>query len=182
MGSWLDRMARRAASSPSTSTPSPSTPAADDSRRSFLKKAAVVGGAAWSVPVLQTALAPAASASPGTGVGQVCTGGTGDNGKLCGDGSRCFGGICGADGATCTTYSHCMSGGCYNAVCVAAGQVGPGGSCLGSSNCQYSSGNNSSCSTHKDSPNICGGKNAYCTASSQCASGYTCNLSSFKCG
>ena len=65
MGSWLDKWAKRAATAApsdvpptgSTAESTPQRPAA--SRRDFLKKAGIVGGVAWSVPVMQTVLAPA---------------------------------------------------------------------------------------------------------------------------
>lgn len=158
MGSWLDRMARRAASTPDAATPIPSAPPVptdDHSRRNFLKKAAVVTGAAWSVPVLQTALAPMASASPGSGVGQVCTGGTSDNGQLCGDGSKCFGGICGNTGAGCAVNAHCVSQLCVSNVCAAPRP--PGGTCTVNANCQYGNCNGTTC----------GGLGASCTSANQ---------------
>ncbi len=69
MSSWLDGWARRAAeatpNAPQTSE-APSRGDAGYARRDFLKKAGIVGGVAWSVPVLQTVMAPAASASVGT--------------------------------------------------------------------------------------------------------------------
>ncbi len=94
MSSWLDRWAKRAAEAPPTPlsdaemSASPDVARPASSRRDFLKKAGIVGGVAWSVPVLQTVMAPAASASPGTLVLQTCTPPTAA-GTPCGDGSIC---------------------------------------------------------------------------------------------
>ena len=126
MSSWLDRLARRVASVPASRLPAPSgTPADAPSRRTFLKKAAVVTGAAWTVPVMQTALAPAHAVSGGLGqecVTQPCaaglfcspvTGTCGGPGAVCGAGcynSTCASnGYCGGTDATCSDDSQCGS-------------------------------------------------------------------------
>ena len=75
MGSWLDRWAKNTATSGSVDV-SPSVAASAEpveppSRRDFLKKAGIVGGVAWSIPVMQTVMAPMASASAGTPIGGV---------------------------------------------------------------------------------------------------------------
>lgn len=111
--------------------------AATASRREFLRKTALVGGAAWSVPVLQSVLAPVASASVGTPLGGPCTdlmacaGGTafcngatcGGVGAVCSGGALCAGstcatngkdkGQCGGKGTSCTADDQCMSGNCH---------------------------------------------------------------------
>lgn len=126
MGRWLDRWAKRAAEAAPSAASEPTPPAQpaprspSPSRRDFLKKAGVVGGVAWSVPVLQTVMAPAASASPGSTKGSPCTGGVNDNGLVCGDGSRCFNGVCGAPGAFCdpnTGTAQCVSSECDGGRC-----------------------------------------------------------------
>jgi hypothetical protein len=81
MSSWLDRWAKRAAEAPPTPlsdaemSASPDVARPASSRRDFLKKAGIVGGVAWSVPVLQTVMAPAASASVNTPLGGNCPAG-----------------------------------------------------------------------------------------------------------
>jgi hypothetical protein len=119
MGSWLDRWAKRAAASPAPSSPAvpPPHPADDESRRSFLKKAAVVTGAVWTVPILQTALAPAASASAGAVIGSPCS----PDGVVCGDTSVCAQLICGGAGATCTGGQPCFNSQCSGGVCGGVG-------------------------------------------------------------
>ncbi len=77
MAEWLDRWAKRAANvdgadaqtqiSSSAAAPKPSA-----SRRDFLKKAGIVGGIAWSVPVMQTVMAPAARGVQHTSLGGNC--------------------------------------------------------------------------------------------------------------
>lgn len=176
MGNWLDRWARRAAA-PGPEAPPVAAPA-DDSRRTFLKRAALVTGAAWSVPVMQTALAPAASASPGTAVGEVCTNPAGDEGALCGDGSRCHNGQCGSDGAICTAAAHCTSGGCSSGYCVATGTAIPGAMCLTDAACAYSNCNGGICG--RGAPLLgapCGTPNGTTNNPGQpaaCAPGSTC--------
>ena len=111
MSNWLDRWARRTATSTDDAAPTPSVVmpvepvAAHPSRRAVLKKAGLVGGLVWTVPVISTALAPAASASGG-GLGLPCS----PEGSTCTGGSVCFTGICGAPGAPC-------AGGCYSSTC-----------------------------------------------------------------
>ena len=168
MSGWLDRWARHTARTPhSTIATSPDSETASTigpatSRRDFMKKAAVVGAAVWSVPVMQTALAPAASASGG-GLNAVCgpsqpcaapyacgtdgrCGGTGANcggaAALCVSGGCSTNGKCAAahtapKGSTCLTNSACTSG----TWCSGAGycSVGVGGTCSGNTQC-YTSG------------------------------------------
>lgn len=136
MAGWLDRWARRAAQPPAGAVPAISPPRLT-SRRDFLKRAGIVGGVAWSVPVLHTVLAPAASASAGTPLGaacddlMACAGGTAFcNGATCGGvGADCSGGalcansgcatkgpqpgICGGKNVPCTTDDQCVSGNCH---------------------------------------------------------------------
>ena len=109
MGSWLDRWARHAAA-PSEAPARPAS--AHPTRRDVLKQAGVVGGLVWTVPVIQTALAPAASAS-GVGIGQPCS----PDGDPCSDGSICFTGVCGAKGAPCGADAQCASLTCRNGKC-----------------------------------------------------------------
>lgn len=121
MGRWLDRLARRAAPRPPSPTAA-AQPAPGSSRRDFLKKAAVVTGAAWTVPVMQTALAPAYAASGG--VGSACS----SNGEVCtGDNSRCFNLICGGSGAICSGGEPCLYGNCAAGICGGEGAIVPGG-------------------------------------------------------
>lgn len=135
MSSWLDRWARRAAEAtptPAQDAVAPSHPASPSTRRDFLKKAGIVGGVAWSVPVLQTVMAPAASASVGLVKGDACTA-PNVNGDVCGDGSRCFNGICGLVGAVCTNgtgITQCVSSECSTGQC-----GGKNASCAGSLVC-----------------------------------------------
>lgn len=121
MSSWLDRWARRAAeATPSAAQDAvaPSRPAPAASRRDFLKKAGIVGGVAWSVPVLQTVMAPAASASYGTALGGTCTGTGACNNGL----ASCFNNSCGSAGAPVPggcpsgglSATGCLSGKCNN--------------------------------------------------------------------
>jgi hypothetical protein len=125
VSSWLDPWAKRAATPdddaaqahPSATPIGPT--AARPSRRDVLKKAALVGGLVWTVPVISTALAPAASASGG-GLGLPCS----PEGSTCTGGSVCFTGICGAPGAPC-------AGGCYSSTCGKGVCGGKNASCGG---------------------------------------------------
>ena len=150
MGGWLDRWARRAATSappsPQIATPATSGVAASTShsRRDFMKKAGVVGGLVWSVPVIQTALAPAASASA------LCQGGT----STCGNG--CDAGLCG-NGATCQTSADCINGTCS------------GGFCGGPSGTSCTTGGNAACRYNNCSSGVCGGLSATCVNSTWCS-------------
>jgi hypothetical protein len=140
MGGWLDRWAKRAADDASTAAPAseasaaPAVSSSSTSRRDFLKKAGIVGGAAWSIPVLQTVMAPAASASAGSVIGQPCS----PAGVVCGDTSVCFGGLCGAPGATCSGGQPCFNSSCsgspatcggQNAACTSNANCAPGKTC-----------------------------------------------------
>ena len=115
MSSWLDGWAKRAAgssSSPPSDTETPES-SAPSSRRDFLKKAGIVGGVAWSVPVLQTVMAPAASASLGTTLGANCPAPS----------SPCNGGT-----ANCSPIFPYVCGG-LQAVCVGGKQCAPAYTC-----------------------------------------------------
>jgi len=121
MSSWLDRWAKRAAEAPPTPlsdaemSASPDVARPASSRRDFLKKAGIVGGVAWSVPVLQTVMAPAHAAS-NTQLGDPCTG-TG----LCNSGlAFCNGSQCGGPGASapgCASGGVSAAGQCFSGTC-----------------------------------------------------------------
>lgn len=143
MGGWLDKWAKRAATAaplddPSTEVESSAATRPHASRRDFLKKAGIVGGVAWSIPVMQTVLAPSASASGPT----VCSGGGGTCGTLvsgpgpclpCATGVQCSAGadcatgvgcssrsgttVCGGPGATCGTGADCVFSNCTSGIC-----------------------------------------------------------------
>lgn len=173
MAGWLDRLAKRAADpAPASSdqvTRAPSEPAnrPAPSRRDFLKKAGIVGGLAWSVPVMQSVVAPAHAAS-NTPIGGVCSGA----GSVCANGNAfCNGAICGGPGASCPTGSstQCVAsspcsrrtpGGVYTC-------GGPGAVCSTDANCTYGNCRGGAC----------GGFNAPCTTvgdNTPCATGFTC--------
>ena len=186
MGRWLDRLARRAATR--GVEPAAAQPAPGASRRDFLKKAAVVAGAAWTVPVMQTALAPAASASPGSMKSEPCTTPLADEGKLCGDGSRCHLGVCGSTGAICGSGANCISGVCSGGFCVV---LPLGGTCAADANCEPGL----TCGTTFKAPatsTVCGGLGAVCnpslntpTGNPACAAGVQCGsggANANKCG
>ncbi len=144
MAGWVDRWAKRAASSaprpeamPGDPSPAPSPQASSHSRRAFMKKAGVVGAAVWTVPVIQSAVAPAAAASA-----TVCSGGGGTCGVLLSGPGPCP--KC-ATGVACSTNNDCATGvGCSSrtgtTVC-----GGPGAACNNSGNCQYNNCTNSIC-------------------------------------
>ena len=98
MSDWLDGWARRAAR-PAHPTPGDTAPEHGLSRRQLLKRAGVVAGAAWTVPLIQTALAPPAAASGG--------------------GNTII-------GFTCTTNTDCASGNCSGGFCADPGKVWTG--------------------------------------------------------
>ena len=136
MAGWLDRWAKRAAeAAPADAQITASSPAetsqTPSSRRDFLKKAGIVGGIAWSVPVMQSVMAPAASASVNTPLGGNCN----DLAACNGGNSFCNGAICGGPGAvcgaTCVSGVSCGSGICggQNAACTTNAQCAPGKTC-----------------------------------------------------
>jgi hypothetical protein len=160
MSSWLDRVARRAAGqparmpdavghphpldAPSGATPLGATADAEPrgtSRRDFLMRAGVVGAAVWTVPVIDSALAPAAAASTPNCTG-VCGGacplcgpgqGTCSTNSQCASGLTCSGGVCkAAQGSTCTANSQCVTNVCLAGTCM--GTVA-GTTCTGYSTC-----------------------------------------------
>jgi len=172
MGHWLDALAKASTGrrddhgtssiSETAQTPGSGRPTDDASvqhaqgltRRALFKRGAVVGAALWTTPVLQTALAPAASASVNPCVG------------ICGVGA-CP--VCGPGVGTCTNNTQCATGLCYNGICVIPyGATTP---CTGSNQCQ--SGN---CSGTTGSPGVCiaSWPGTTCTTDTQCLSG-KCN-------
>jgi hypothetical protein len=146
MAHWLDRVAKRAASATPEQTAASARDSRDDtpvplsssarSRRDFMKKAAVVGGLAWSVPVIQSVVVPAAAASGQTQIGDPCT----NYGGLCGDSSVCFNGVCGSPGASCANANPCFNSACSGKTQTCGGQLAY---CTDDSQC--ASGN---CNTH----------------------------------
>ena len=180
MSAWLDRWAKRAASADGPATSAGSGPAADrahpggtshstpdggrqdpaqqshSTRRDFLKRAAVVGGTVWSVPVIQSAVAPAVAAS-GT-LGQPCP---------CKAPVTCGGGICGGTGATCSSAAVCVSGGCSGGLCTSVGQAPAGALCSTGTACL-----SGVCTGGTCAKSAVGGK---CTTANDCGTGVGCS-------
>ncbi|HUW16278.1 MAG TPA: hypothetical protein VMW94_04310, partial [Actinomycetes bacterium] len=104
-------------------------------RREVLRRGAIIGAAVWTVPALQSALAPAAAASPPP----VCTVNC-PPGSACATNTNCSTGLClngicvipYPGGGTCTANSQCQSGNCLGGTCAAAW---PGTTCTSSSQC-----------------------------------------------
>ena len=167
---WLDRLARRTAQTRATA-PAPTqrdanrataaTP--DKTRRDFLKKAGIVGGLAWTAPVLQSVIVPAAAASGGSILGQPCTAPS-----TCADGSVCSAvtGICGGPGATCSGNVPCLYDNCFQKVCGS-----PGAKCSTNSACTQGN-----CSPGNPAGNNrrCGGPGAVCATKSDCEHNLDC--------
>lgn len=166
MGDWLDGLARRAAQR--TSPPPGNVPTAPDrlSRRQLLKRVGVVAGAAWTVPLIQSAVAPAAAAS-GT-MGSSPYGAPCSSNLDCASG-YCINGICGQPGvfwagSSCVKNADCWSGICRGGKC----KPGPLGQvCATAADCQ----NNISCAAGNQT---CGGAGATCQNKNKCATGLSC--------
>jgi hypothetical protein len=124
----------------------------------------VVGGLAWTAPVLQSVVVPAAASSTPLVIGDVCSFGT----QVCSDSACSPNGICGGPGADCSAGA-CLYGNCFNGVCGA-----PGARCASDSQCVYGSikGN-----CHQ---RVCGGQAAACTVDATCAPGYVCKKGKCK--
>ena len=174
MSGWFERWAKHAAAATPDTTP---TTHPVRSRRDFLKTAGIVGGVAWSVPVLQTVLAPAASASAGTPLGNPCN----DLGTCNGGNAYCNGATCGGVGAICPG-SVCVSGvECSGRTGSAETCGGPGATC-GGANDDAADGLCTSGNCSKKKNGVCGGKNAACPGGSSqenanlmCADGFECD-------
>jgi hypothetical protein len=190
MDSWFDRWAKRRSTPGTAASSAPDTTSADQSghssRRDFLVKAGLVGGAVWTVPAMQSVLAPASAAS-GTSIGSACTNigdACGDNtycgtngicgglGATCGAGcfnSSCKNGTCGGSGATCTKNKQCSSKICTSGHC--RGKVGA--VCHKGSDCQ---------SERCSNAGVCakGAAGVPCTFNSDCKTGH-CNQQSRTC-
>jgi hypothetical protein len=158
---WIDRWARQAAAPVDRADPAPSSPHVGVSRRTFLRRAAAIGTVAWSVPVLQSVAAPAASASVGTALGDPCN----DLGVCAGGDAYCNGTVCGGVGALCPT-SICASGlPCSGHAGGAETCGGPGATCSSSAACTYGNCNGIRC----------GGLLATCATSAECRGNWNCN-------
>ena len=171
MSKWLDRLAKRAAHEASpVSLPAAEAPAARSSRRDFMKKAGIVGAAAWSVPVLQTALAPAASASVG-GCTNVCGGACppcSAGGSVCSSNAGCFSNICSGGvcqkasaGGTCAGGIDCLSGICSGGICQGKAV---GTTCVANGECATGT----QCSGRTGGPKTCGGPGSTCADNAGC--------------
>jgi hypothetical protein len=84
-----------------------------------MKKAAVIGGVAWSVPVIQSAVAPASAASGGgPNLGEGCS----SPGTACADGSFCSPNLfCGGVGAACPA-GLCIDADCSSSTKICGGK------------------------------------------------------------
>jgi hypothetical protein len=193
---WIDRWARRVAA-----PAAPGVGGAHHSRREFLRRAATVGVVAWSIPVLQTVVAPAASAS-GCSQG-IC--GTGAGCPLCEVGTpclvgaecvtlRCSGGVCqpGQAGDTCDSNDDCVTNICSGGTCQPGGIGTPcvtdaectAGECSGRSGGALTCGGpGSACNAGSDctygncgANDICGGRFATCSTATVCSTGRRCTF------
>ena len=166
MGDWLDGLARRAARSKDES-PNASSGL---SRRQLLKRAGVVAGAAWTVPLIQSAVAPAAAASLGY---QCLTDGD------CNAGFYCVGGYCTSAPKLAWPHETCSGNG-TNKCQGAAGAVNcvsgycptmpVGGPCRTSTDCNGTPQAGASSPVGCSSGKICGGLGASCSQNSDCVS------------
>ena len=148
MGDWLDGWARRAA----RSKDEPTSAASSLSRRQLLKRAGVVAGAAWTVPLIRTALAPPASASPGCAPNCV-------------------------NGTSCVSSIECASGYCNPTthLCATSGKGWATSGCSQDSDCWSDvCGNNNRCEA--------GDLSAPCRTAADCKSDVNCSTTTYTCG
>lgn len=176
--SWFDNAAKAAARR--SAGAGDLEPGSELTRRDALKKAGIVGGAAlWMTPVVQTVLAPPASA---TVVGQpTCTGACGQGcASLCGAGGTCdnnldclsnscdlVAGTCnqGAVGANCgTSNANCTTGRCFSGTCAGKPR---GATCSANTECYSGSCNGNACGAVNN-----GGT---CLETIDCGQGKVCN-------
>ena len=181
MADWLDGWARRVAHSGERVDSAGSTPSASAdglSRRQLLKRAGLVAGAAWTVPIIQTALAPPAAASGGGCVsgcpaGSPCTSPTTCASGYClqsGTGSSYF---CGQPGKgwtndVCGQDPDCWSHSCNNGTCGPAEFKKHPRPCRSTADCMMHDGFPVNCSS---TTQTCGGPGASCASDLQCPSG-----------
>lgn len=209
VGHWLDALAKastghrdrhRSIDSGTESPPEPRRPVENSparepqgmSRRALLRRGAVVGAVVWTTPLLQSALAPAAAASPppvctsNCPPGSLCTTST-----MCASGLVCIGGVCkipyGNTTSVCGADVQCQSGNCSPTTkrCLASWPDTPctadsqclsgkcnggtcfansvGGSCRTTSDCT----DNTTCGPTK----VCGGVGAVCANNNKCTTG-----------
>ena len=161
-------------------------------RRALIQRGAVVGAVVWTTPLLQSALAPAAAASPPPACTVACPPGTlCTTSTTCASGLVCLGGICkipyGNTTAVCGADTQCQSGNCSPTTnrCLASW---PGTTCTANSQClsgKCNGGNcfenalGGSCRTTADctdnttcptgtGPYVCGGVGAACANNNKC--------------
>lgn len=152
-------------------------------RRDVIKRAGVIGAAAWTVPVLQTALAPAASASvPPDPCAGVCTvtckckagSGTCSTNTQCATGTVCIGGVCRipyGSTATCSSNAQCQSLNCVNGIC---GKAWTNTTCTQDNQCLSNKCNGGACST-----SVLGYP---CRATADCFDVTSCSVTTGTCG
>ena len=212
MGHWLDALAKastgfrahhRNSSSGATSQPETGRPndvpapvAQGLTRRALLRRGAVVGAVVWTTPILQTALAPAASASVVPPCTVACPVGTACSGPAgCASGLICSGGVCkipyGNTTTTCANGGQCQSDNCSTTTnkCLASW---PGHTCTSGTQClsgKCSGGqcfanplggycrittdctDNTTCPSTGSGVKVCGGPGASCQNDNKCVSG-----------
>ncbi len=216
MGHWLDALAKastgnrarhRSLSSGAESPPEaerpveivPAPKAQGLTRRALIRRGAVVGAVVWTTPILQTALAPAASASvvPPSARCPARSGPRARPPPTARSGLICSGGFCkipyGGSG-TCTSGADCQSGNCNptTSTCIASW---PGTSCTANTQCLSGKCNggtcfanpvggycrttadctdNTTCPATGSGLRVCGGPGASCQNNNKCVSG-NCN-------
>jgi hypothetical protein len=174
---WIDRWARRTAGGDGhRGLPEPSSAASSTTRRDFLRRAAVVGTAVWSVPVLQSVAAPVAAAS-GDCSQVICGIGTGcplcESGIPCDVAAECVTGICagvcqpGGISTPCASSADCTAGECSGRTGGPTTCGGPGSDCTGNDDCTFGN-----CS----GGGVCGGAFTPCSTSAVCSPSRRCIL------
>ena len=184
---WFDRLARRAVTPPADSALPANIGSLDGaeaapshSRRDFIRRAGLVGAAVWTVPALQSAIAPAAAASGTRTTDVVCSQGT--CGTQVPSGSGCS--LC-AVNHSCANSTECVTHVCTGGTCRKAAT---GGSCASNGDCTTNKctsgvcqqsqtgqpcGSTGDCVTHICSSGTCasGGIGTTCTSSIDCTTG-----------
>ena len=176
---WIDRWAKRAATRVEVTPVAAPHPKAGVTRRTFLKRAATIGTAAWTVPALQSVAAPAFAAS---GCSQVVCGiGAGcplcSAGVTCSVNGECITGICagvcqpGGAGTSCATNGDCITGICGGGTCQPGGISTP---CASNGDCTAGQ-----CSGRNGGPKTCGGPGSTCGGATGCTNS---NCNGISCG
>jgi hypothetical protein len=164
VASWFDNAAKRSSQRAEIHTSGSTRNGL--SRRQLIKGGSAAVAVGWTAPMLMSSPAYAYGVS-GCTTGNIC-GASNELQACCPVGYLCTRTVA----ANGVVTNGCAAPGTAGGTCTNQGQ-GTSGCTAGGSQSTHCNGNNGQCGCTK--PNVCGGFNAQCDSTADCAPGYVCN-------